>query len=217
MRSCCYLIMLFLIVNIFCSASVFAVSNDAESIDSVGDVINISDPEEIVYLPNIDIISAKVSDNNSFFFFILEVDGVIENSVPVSYGFRISSLSNTSRRVSLYYSQNRSYLSINEAPIICDNEVSINTLKIIVNKDNLSYIEGPWSIAVSANMITDDEMWYRDTVNIANYDPVFDIDDSIDDGIDNEEPDDSSSTPGFLLVAIVFALAVIVLFKKVVR
>ena len=219
MRRCCYLIMLFLVVSIFCSASVFAVPNELESIDSVGDVRNMSDLAIVDAYPNIDIVSAKVSDNDSCFFFSVKVDGVIENNVSVSYDFRISSLSNTSRWASVYYSDGYSALILAGAIIIeCDAEVSNDTLSVIVYKDDLSYVEGPWSLVVSATIITDDEISYRDTVAIANYDPVFGIDDEIDDDIgDDEEPEDSSSTPGFLLVAIVFALAVIVLFKKVVR
>ncbi len=182
----------------FLSTTAFAGLNEVESLDSTGDVMNTQNLTFSGNYSNIDIISAKIWDNESNISFIIRVNGTIEDNASVVYTFEITSISNPQQIARVTYNNNYSYLYLPEKDIIpCESNVSSDTLTIFVKKNDLKLVERPWSIIVSAS-----KGIYKDTAAIASYTPTI-----------NGESH-SNSTPGFIFVAIVFSLLIVILFKK---
>jgi len=174
-----------------------SVSDDVISLDSVGDIYNSLDGNHSGIYPNIDIVSAKLSSNASYVIFELMVNGSIEDNASVVYKFDITSLSDDTQKVTVVYSNNNSYVYSPDGDMVsCMNVISSGNLTLFVYKSNLSFIETPWGILVSAIKDT-----YKDTAAIASFTP------SANEGSNN-------STPGFVFVGIVFALLIFVLLRR---
>jgi hypothetical protein len=198
MKICFPLLVISCMLISFLSTIAFAESNEVESLDSLGDVMNTLNQTFSSNYSNIDIISARIWDNESNIIFIIRVNGTIEDNASVVYTFEITSISNPQQIARVTYSNNYAYLYLPEKDIIpCESNVSSNTLTIFAKKNDLKLVERPWSIIVSAGKDI-----YKDTAAIASYTPII-----------NGESH-SNSTPGFVFVAIIFSLLIAILLKK---
>jgi len=199
MKICFSLAMISCVLMLSFSVAAVVDSDEVESLDSPNDIYNSLDGNHSGFYPSIDILSAKVWNNESFIVFELKVNGSIEDNASVVYNFDITSLSNVTQKARVAYNNYSAYVYLSGQDVIsCLNETSSGTLTIFVDKNDLSSIESPWSLIASASKDT-----YRDTAAIASFNPSID-----------EESGSDNSTPGFIFVGVVAALIICVYLRK---